>query len=53
MFLTCSLLVLGAICVCAGGIVKTFRFLELDAMQTLMWIGLAEEPLPHVAARRR
>jgi hypothetical protein len=53
VFLTAGLLTVAAICLCAGGIVKTFRVLKLDPMHVLMWIGLAEEPVPRVAPRRR
>ncbi len=53
MFLTVGLLTAAAICLCAGGMIKIFRVLELDPMQMLLWVGLAEEPVPRVGPRPR
>lgn len=53
MFLTACLLVAVAVCVCAAGVRKTFRVLEIDPMQMLMWMGLAETPLPSAPRRSR
>ena len=50
--MTVGLLVLGALLMCAGGTVKIFRFLGLDPLRTLMWMGLAEQP-PLIAPRQR
>ena len=53
MLLSATLLVLAAITLCAFAIRKTLAVLGLGAMQTLLWLGIAEVPAPPVSRRRR
>lgn len=53
MFLAALLLVSLGIGVCLAGMRATFRWLDLDPMQTFLWLGLAEVPLPELPPRRR
>lgn len=46
--LTIFLLVLLAVCACVAAIRAMFVFLGLDPMRTLVWLGLAEMPVPQV-----
>lgn len=52
MLLSALLLVSLAVVVTAAGIRKTLALLGLDGMQTLLWLGIAEVPAPHVSRRR-
>lgn len=53
MFLSAFMLVVVALAVCAVAIRATLSFLGLSAMQTLLWLGIAEVPAPPVSRRRR
>jgi hypothetical protein len=53
VFLTALVLVIVGVGVCLAGMRKTFRYLEIDPMQTFLWLGLAEIPAPDVPPRRR
>ena len=52
MVISALLLVTVAVVLCAIGIRYTLGALGLGAMQTLMWLGLAEVPPPPVSRRR-
>jgi hypothetical protein len=52
MFLTALLLVSLAVAVCAIGIRVTLGVLGYGALQTLLWLGVAEVPAPPAPRRR-
>jgi hypothetical protein len=53
MFFLSLLLLLTAVGVCLAVARASLRRLGLDVPETMLWLGLAEEPLPAGPRRRR
>jgi hypothetical protein len=53
MVLTALVLLALAIGLCAAGIYRVLRALGLDPVETLLWLGVLERPVPRTSRRRK